>query len=349
MSIALSSVTKSFGSEQVVRGVSLDIERGEFFAILGPSGCGKTTLLRLIAGLETLDSGDISINGQQVASDGLHLAPEKRNVGVVFQSYALWPHMTVADNVAFPLKAAGQTNRDATDHAQRHLETVELHDYSSRQPAQLSGGKRQRVALARCLAQGAQTILMDEPLANLDPHLRAAMEEELAEFQKAAKATVLYITHDQREAMALADRLAVMWQGEFLQVDAPDHIYRRPSSERVARFIGRSAIVDGTVISTDAGEAIVRIGDLSVTATTASSAKPGPARLVIRPEDIVIGEASGAVKSTIDRVAYRGGYFEAAVREPGIDVPLAINLPQRAGVGESIRLTVRGAWLPPEQ
>ncbi len=329
--------------------MTLDIAPGEFFAVLGPSGCGKTTLLRLIAGLEALSSGDIAISGQQVAGEGIHVAPEHRNVGVVFQSYALWPHMTVADNVAFPLRAAGRARNDVTENARRHIETVELAAYSGRRPAQLSGGQRQRVALARCLAQGADTILMDEPLANLDPHLRAAMEEELAGFQRNAGATVMYITHDQREAMALADRLAVMWLGELLQVDTPDVVYRRPRSERVARFIGRSAIVDAMVEQSDKRQARVRIGDLSMTAATASAVAAGPARIVIRPEDVTIGDAADAISGTVERVAYRGGYFEAAVRVAGIDAPLAVNLTERADEGETLPLTVRQSWLPPVQ
>lgn len=353
MSITLSQVCKSFGAEKVLDAVSLEIAAGEFFAVLGPSGCGKTTLLRLAAGLETLDSGRISIAGQPVAGDGLHVAPENRNVGVVFQSYALWPHMSVEANVGFPLEAAGASRRAALAEAQQHLSTVELEAFAGRKPAELSGGQRQRVALARCLAQGAETILMDEPLANLDPHLRASMEEELAQFQRRSKTTVLYITHDQREAMALADRVAVMWQGEVLQVGTPSEIYRRPLGEKVARFIGRSAILDGEILEPNGTRARVRIGRLEVTADLPEAvANVGHfngknARILIRPEDIAIGSSEGAVTATAERTAYRGGFWEVSARLEGLSAPLALNLPERVEPGEKLPLTLRSAWVLP--
>ncbi len=353
MSITLSQVTKSFGAEKVLDKVSLEIASGEFFAVLGPSGCGKTTLLRLAAGLEELDSGAISIGGHPVAGDGLHLAPEDRNVGVVFQSYALWPHMSVEANVGFPLEAAGASRRAALDQAQEHLGTVELEAFSKRKPAELSGGQRQRVALARCLAQGAETILMDEPLANLDPHLRATMEEELARFHRASNTTVLYITHDQREAMALADRLAVMWQGHVLQVGAPSEIYHRPVSERVARFIGRSAILDGEILNfAHDDQALVRIGGLEVAAMSSAVTKVSHnekkrARIVVRPEDVVLDSDKAAVTATAERVAYRGGFWEVAARLDGLDTPLALNLPERVTPGDKLPVSLRNAWLLP--
>ncbi|MCL4155305.1 UNVERIFIED_CONTAM: hypothetical protein GTU68_003833, partial [Idotea baltica] len=205
MSIQLASVSKSFGPHRALNGISLSIEEGSFFVVLGPSGCGKSTLLRAIAGLEPIDQGEILLDGLPVA----------RDVGVVFQSYALWPHMSVAGNVAFPLETLGKRRSAVSARVAECLETVALTPFVQRKPAELSGGQRQRVALARCLAQGAATVLMDEPLANLDPHLRSAMEEELASFHKASGATTLFITHDQREAMALADQVAVMWDGEI--------------------------------------------------------------------------------------------------------------------------------------
>lgn len=238
MSIQLASVSKSFDAHKALNSVSLSIEDGTFFVVLGPSGCGKSTLLRAIAGLEPVDAGEIKLSGQAVAGKGLHLPPEQRQVGVVFQSYALWPHMNVAANVAFPLETAGETRSAVTARVAECLETVALTPFRQRKPAELSGGQRQRVALARCLAQGARTVLMDEPLANLDPHLRSTMEEELAAFHRASDATTLFITHDQREAMALADKVAVMWDGSILQADDPDTLYRRPNSKKVAGFIG---------------------------------------------------------------------------------------------------------------
>jgi len=348
MSITLSSVAKSFGADRALDGVSLDIGDGAFFAVLGPSGCGKSTLLRLTAGLETLDAGEIRIGGRLVAGDGLHVPPETRNVGVVFQSYALWPHMSVEANVAFPLGSAGTKRGAAAARAREHLSTVELQAFADRKPAQLSGGQRQRVALARCLAQNAGTILMDEPLANLDPHLRASMEEEIQRFHARAGATVLYITHDQREAMALADRLAVMWDGRILQVGEPDAVYHRPVNERVARFIGRGAVLEGAVLRSEAGRARVRIAGFEADARCLDETTAGPTKLMVRPDDIAVGNDPGSMTGTIERVAYRGGFWEAAARVEGLGEPLALDLPRRVGVGDTVPVTLRSAWVLPE-
>ena len=246
MTIRLEGITRRFGAERALDAVSLEIERGEFFVVLGPSGCGKSTMLRLIAGLDRPDAGRITLGERLVADAGrdVHAPPETRGVGVVFQSYALWPHMTVAEQIAFPLEVAKVSGEALAARTDECLATVALERFADRRPEALSGGQRQRVALARCLAQEASVILMDEPLANLDPHLRASMEEELAAFHARTGATTLYITHDQREAMALADRIAVLGEGRVLQVAAPDELYRRPRDERVAAFIGQGAIVD---------------------------------------------------------------------------------------------------------
>ena len=190
MSITLSHVTRRFGKAAVVDDLSVTVPEGCFFTVLGPSGCGKSTLLRLIAGLETLDHGTITLEGRTVAAPGLHLPPEARGVGVVFQSYALWPHMDVLGNIAFPIEAAGASRADARAAARQHLDAVDLSRFGDRRPADLSGGQRQRVALARCLAAQARIVLMDEPLANLDPHLRAAMEEEMTAFHARAGAAI---------------------------------------------------------------------------------------------------------------------------------------------------------------
>jgi len=348
MSISLSNVTKSFGSDRVVDGVSLQIAGGEFFVVLGPSGCGKTTLLRLIAGLEAADGGDIVLANKRVAGEHLHVAPEDRNVGFVFQSYALWPHMTVAENVAFPLQAGSAGKSEIQETVRTCLRTVELSELADRKPAQLSGGQRQRVALARCLAQRAGIILMDEPLANLDPHLRTAMEEELARFHAATGATTLYITHDQREAMALADRLAVMWEGRILQVAAPDEIYRRPVNERVARFIGRSAIVDGEVLNTDDGDCRFLIGETEISAKCAAGTGPGKARIMLRPEDLSHGQSDNAIPAAIQAVAYRGGFWEAVANVESVDVPLIVNLPAKPAIGDHVPIVVNAAWVLPQ-
>ncbi len=327
--------------------MSLSIETGTFFVVLGPSGCGKSTLLRSIAGLEPIDAGRIALGGADVARDGYHMAPEDRQVGVVFQSYALWPHMSVSGNVAFPLETAGQKRSDVSSRVSKCLDTVSLATFANRKPAELSGGQRQRVALARCLAQGAKTVLMDEPLANLDPHLRGVMEEELAVFHKASGATTLFITHDQREAMALADRVAVMWDGEILQVDEPDTIYRRPTSRRVAGFIGRSSLVPVRTDDVQGDKAKVLLGQKSIETECAAGTRGGPATLLIRPEHLVLDTESADLAGTVLRTVYRGGSWDAFVSVDGLEDPLLLTLDRKAVQGDVLHLAVTRSWVLP--
>lgn len=337
MSIKLTGLTKRFGRDAAIDGVSAQIADGEFFVVLGPSGCGKSTLLRAIAGLERLDGGEIALDGRQVSGPGLHVAPEDRAVGVVFQSYALWPHMSVRDNVAFPAEAAGKGRKAARAEADRHLTTVDLEPFADRFPAALSGGQRQRVALARCLAGGARTILMDEPLANLDPHLRGRMEAEIAAFHRAAGVTTIYITHDQREAMALADRIAVLEAGRVLQVAPPQHIHDRPATEHVARFIGRAAVLDAHV---SGGK--VALGPLSAPIC----APDGPARVVIRPGDVSMGDEMAGAR--LGSVFYRGGSWEALAHLDGLAEPLPVAATTPLREGETVPVSLRSAWALPQ-
>lgn len=341
MSITLRDVSKRFANKAAVDGITAQIDDGAFFAIVGASGCGKSTLLRLIAGLERADGGEIALGDTIVSAPGQHIAPAARGVGFVFQSYALWPHLDVRGNVAFPAEAAGMTRAEAARAADRHLATVALQDYATRKPADLSGGQRQRVALARCLAQGARTILMDEPLANLDPHLRQTMEEELVAFHRSSGATTLYITHDQREAMAVADQMAVMADGRFLQVGPPEEVYARPNSARVARFIGQGVVQpvelrDGR--ATLAGHPIPLHGP-----------DDGARQAMFRPADLALVSASeaGAIPGQVTAALYRGGYWEAQIAVQGLEetFPIHANAPIRAG--ENIAFRVQGGWLIP--
>ncbi len=336
MSIVLTDITKRFGDDLAVDGVSAQITDNEFFVVLGPSGCGKSTLLRTIAGLERLDGGEIALDRRRVSAPGLHIPPEDRKVGVVFQSYALWPHMTVRDNVAFPVETAGTRRAGARIEADRHLATVDLMPFADRFPAALSGGQRQRVALARCLAGGARTILMDEPLANLDPHLRGRMEAEIAAFHRAAGVTTIYITHDQREAMALADRIAVMEAGRVLQIAPPQQIHDRPATEHVARFIGRAAVLEAHVAN---GQA--ELGPLSAPV----DAQDGPAHIVIRPGDVALGE-QGA-KARLGSVFYRGGSWEALAHVDRLAEPLPVAATSPLRENEIVPVALRSAWTLP--
>ena len=336
MSVELSGLFKRIGDAPVIAGIDAALKAGEFFVVLGPSGCGKSTLLRLVAGLETLDAGEIRLEGQPVSAPGLHVPPERRQVGVVFQSYALWPHMDVLDNVAFPAEAAGTGRAEARARAGRHLETVALTDFAARRPADLSGGQRQRVALARCLAAGARTVLMDEPLANLDPHLRGRMEQEITRFHREAGGTTVYVTHSQREAMALADRIAVMWQGRFLQVAPPQEIHDRPATEEVARFIGRAAVLDGI-----AGDGRAVAGPFTV----ACPGRSGPVRLVVRPGDVTLGQG---VPARIEAAFYRGGAWEALARVDGLAEALPVASAARLDDGETVPVTLTSGWALPD-
>jgi iron(III) transport system ATP-binding protein len=335
MSIEITGLTKCFGSHAAVDDVSLGVPQGVFCVVVGASGCGKSTLLRLVAGLERADAGTISLERAQVSGPHHHRPPEARGVAVVFQSYALWPHMTVIDNVAFPIRAEGMRGDALRKAAHGHLRTVALQDLAERKPADLSGGQRQRVALARCLASGAKTVLMDEPLANLDPHLRHRMEDELATFHAASGATTLYITHDQREAMALADLLVVMDKGRFLQIAPPDEVYARPASETVARFIGRGAVLSG-----QRQDGVLRLGPLALKT-------PGPdgqVKVLIRPEDVSLGAGMSA---RVAAATYRGGEWEMSLLVEGLQSMLEARSRVRPALGDLVQVKINGHWVLP--
>ena len=232
--ITLSKVRKSFGEVDVIPGIDLDIEDGEFVVFVGPSGCGKSTLLRLIAGLEDTTSGSIAIDGQ----DATALPPAKRGLAMVFQSYALYPHMSVRKNIAFPLKMAGQSAEEQERKVQAAAKVLNLTDYLDRRPGQLSGGQRQRVAIGRAIVREPAAFLFDEPLSNLDAALRVSMRQEISELHQSLKTTMIYVTHDQVEAMTMADKIVVLHAGRIEQVGSPLDLYNRPRNLFVAGFIG---------------------------------------------------------------------------------------------------------------
>ena len=242
--IELKDVTKRFGQTVAVNRLSLQVEAGEFLTLLGPSGCGKTTVLRMIAGLEVPDQGEIRINGEKVFSstEGLFVPPAKRGVGLVFQSYALWPHMTVFGNVAFGLQIQGVSKQDLEGRVKTALAYMQLQEMERRYPQEMSGGQQQRVALARMLVTQPSIFLMDEPLSNLDAKLRMEMRGEIKRIHRESRATTVYVTHDQTEALTLSTNVAVMNQGVLQQLAPPQHIYRRPANLFVADFIGSPTI-----------------------------------------------------------------------------------------------------------
>jgi iron(III) transport system ATP-binding protein len=274
--VRLESVAKSFGRVRAVDGVSLEVSAGELVAVLGPSGCGKTTLLRLIAGFERPDTGSVRVGEAELAGPGRFVPPEKRAVGMVFQDYALFPHLTVAANVAFGLARRPRAERDAL--RKRTLELVGLQHKADRYPHELSGGERQRVALARALAPEPRVVLLDEPFSNLDATLRAGLRREVELILRDAEATAVLVTHDQEEALSLADRLAVMNEGRLVQVGVPEEVYARPAGRWAAQFVGEVNVLSG--VARGAGvETELGVFDLHRPAS-------GAVHVAVRPEQL---------------------------------------------------------------
>ncbi len=351
-------VTKRFGALAAVDRVDLDLGQGEFLAVLGPSGCGKTTLLRLVAGFETPDEGAISIGGREVAGNGVDVPPEERRVGIVFQSYALWPHMDVRRNVGYPLEVAGVRGAEYAARVGAALATVGLDGLGERRPAHLSGGQRQRVALARCLVMEPALVLLDEPLANLDVHLRAAMLDEFASFHDKTGATMVYITHDQAEAMTLADRIAVMDDGRVQQIATPRALYREPATAMVGAFIGQGTMVHARVLA-PAGDGPVQEGwaEVELLGLTARlrcppGQIPGEALVCLRPESLepAASGTPGTLTARIMRATYKGGRIEIDARAeaaPEISLRLHVADGMRVRADERLALRIVDGWVIP--
>jgi iron(III) transport system ATP-binding protein len=293
--VEIERVSFGYGRTRVLEDVSLSIRKGEFFAFLGPSGSGKTTLLRLVAGFGTPESGRILIGGR----DATREPPWARNVGLVFQSYALWPHMTVAQNVAFGLERRRVPRAERDRRVKGALDLVGLGHLAERRPSQLSGGQQQRVAIARTLAIEPEVLLLDEPLSNLDAGLRAGVRAELVELQRRLGLTTILVTHDQEEANAAADRMAVLNEGRVLQVGAPAELYDRPADRFVAGFLGTANLIDGVVENGG-----FRAGALAFPIT---EAPPGRATLALRPQAIAIRRDGGGTPAHVRRAEFLGG------------------------------------------
>jgi spermidine/putrescine transport system ATP-binding protein len=322
--ISLRDVSKRYGSHDALLPVSLEISDGEFFCLLGPSGCGKTTTLNLIGGFVAPTQGTIWIGGQGVDRE----PPHKRNVNTVFQSYALFPHMTVGENVAFGLKMARVDKGEAGRRVHDALRLVGLEDYGGRLPAQLSGGQQQRVAVARALVRRPTVLLLDEPLGALDLKLRKRLQVELAQIHREVGTTFVYVTHDQEEAMAMADRIAIMNVGRIEQVGTPTEIYVRPRSRFVADFIGESNFFDVTLDTAAPGVATLRDG--SKVGCPRNGLAPGTttATLMVRPESIHVGAPAeaqaGSLRATTVQTSFLGSYTRVAVRCDAVDDPVLV-------------------------
>ena len=281
--ITIEKLTKRFGDHTVLNSIDVNIAAGELFFLLGPSGCGKTTLLRAVAGLNEPDEGRILAGDRDVT----HLPPHQRDMGMVFQSYALWPHMTLRENVAFGLEMRGIKKNEADPRVLRALEMVKLADRADSKPNELSGGQQQRVALARALVIEPQCLLLDEPLSNLDAKLRLEMRTEIRRICKEAGLTAIYVTHDQKEALSIADRLAILDQGHLLQVGAPQEVYTRPKNRFVAQFIGETTFIEARVRTVQKGMAEVETASGVWTAAVQEAVEVGqPVWLSIRPEAV---------------------------------------------------------------
>ncbi len=325
MSISVKNLVKIYGTNRVVSDVSFEVAKGEFVSLLGPSGCGKTTTLRCIAGLEDANGGEIAIGGETISapSRNIMIAPNARDIGMVFQSYAVWPHMTVAENVSFPLTIRKTAVATVKERVAWALGVVGLAELRDRQPSQLSGGQQQRVALARAIVGRPKVLLFDEPLSNLDAKLRDTTRAEIRRLQKELDIAALYVTHDQAEALSMSDRVIVMEKGVIQQVGAPKELYRRPANKFVADFVGVASFID--VKPSGNGEAWVLPDGTSIRAD-ASAAKPGSRnQMMLRPEAVALtadgkqfsGDGIETLKGRIKEASYLGSYSEYLVEAGG--------------------------------
>ena len=312
-SITLKDVTKSYGDIEVIKKFSGIFEDKEFVTLLGPSGCGKTTMLRMIAGFEKPTTGEIKIDDVIVSGKNNFVPPNERNIGMVFQSYAVWPHMNVFDNVAYPLKIKKVSKAEINKRVSEILEAVHLSQYSKRMPNELSGGQQQRVALGRALVSNPKVLLLDEPLSNLDAKLRESMRFEIKEMQKKFGITVVYVTHDQTEAMAMSDRIIVFNAGVVQQIDSPVNIYNNPVNQFVADFRGKInflyGVVEDDTIKFSGGQRIKYSGD-----------KHGKVVVCIRPENIKLKIDEGILHGTLSNSYYLGDVNDCRVNVDGTEL-----------------------------
>ena len=310
--LSIQSVKKSFGTATVVQDFNLDVDRGEFVSFLGPSGCGKTTVLRMVAGFEEPSAGRIVIGGQDVTQ----LRPNQRKIGMVFQAYALFPNLTVAQNIAFGLKVAGVGRAESDSRVVEMLKLIKLPDFGDRFPYQLSGGQQQRVALARALAPKPRVLLLDEPLSALDAKVRVSLRDEIRAIQRDLGITTIFVTHDQEEALSISDRIVVMYNGRAEQLGTPFEIYNRPATKFVANFVGTLNVLQGTVADAKAGKVTVNGSDV-VLPQGLNGARPGDSvSLALRPEAISLGPQPGRdsrLGGQISEVSFLGSVIRVKV------------------------------------
>ncbi len=345
-SVRFEGVTKAFGTVIAVNDVSFEVAAGDLVTLLGPSGCGKTTTLRMIAGLEMATAGRIRIGDEDVTQ----LPASDRDVSMVFQSYALFPHMTVLENVSYGFVVSGMAKAEAYQRAESGLELVGLAGYGARLPSELSGGQQQRVAVARALVLEPQVLLFDEPLSNLDAKLRRRVREEIRDIQQSLGLTVVYVTHDQEEALAVSDRIIVMSNAEIAQEGTPRELYQHPANLFVADFIGDANVVDAEVLRVDGPRSVVSIGGIEVE-LDGTGLGAGPAKVAIRPQAIRLfdPDASGPLAGTVSKASYLGTHMEYAVKTELGDlfvIDSRVDTPISPGGQVSIKLGPGVALIP---
>ncbi len=347
--ISIRGVSKYFGDVHAVDNVDLEIERGEFFSLLGPSGCGKTTLLRLLAGLEMPSDGEIFIDEQPMSA----IPAYRRPVNMVFQNYAIFPHLDVRGNIAFGLRKSGLSKTEINAKVEEMLDLIKLPGYEERTATQLSGGERQRIALARALIKRPKVLLLDEPLGALDKKLREQMQLELRDLQKSVGITFVFVTHDQEEALTMSDRIAVMANGEVLQVSSPTGLYERPRSRFVADFIGSMNFFEGRVRKSDNGATVIDAGPLGEVnvATVGDASGVGTDVLVaIRPEKLKLHfeapvDGANIIEGRMGPTAYLGDRSHFHIIVPGLEQPVAVARQNMDGTGERLASSDQPVWL----
>jgi putative spermidine/putrescine transport system ATP-binding protein len=336
--VSLRAVSRSFGAVRALRGLSLEIAPGELVALLGPSGCGKTTALRILAGFETADTGTVTVDGKNIAP----IPAAKRDMGMVFQSYSLFPNMSALENVAFGLRMRKLGAAERRRRAHDQLEAVGLSDHASHFPHQLSGGQQQRVALARALAIEPRVLLLDEPLSALDAKVRLQLREQIRNVQQRLGTTTLFVTHDQEEALSMADRVGVMRSGKLEQVAAPDELYSRPATAFVAEFVGTMNRLPGELV--DRGTVTV-LGTMVPVQSGCADVPPGPVDVLVRPENLRIAAIAGGNGIVTGRT-FLGSVSRIGVRLSG-DVVAQVDVPSASATqllpGASVQVSLDGS------
>lgn len=332
-------IVKKYGENVIIPDLNLDVREGEFFTLLGPSGCGKTTLLRMVAGFNSIEGGTIAFNGR-VIND---IAPNKRNIGMVFQNYAVFPHMTVRENVAFGLENRHLPKNEIKRRVDEILETVKITQYADRLPERLSGGQQQRVALARAIVIKPDVLLMDEPLSNLDAKLRLEMRQAIRKIQREVGITTVYVTHDQEEAMSISDTIAVMNAGKIQHIGTPRDIYQRPANTFVATFIGRTNILDARM---EQGTLVFPTGE-RFTRDSWRAIPDGPVKVSVRPEEFVVhhaDEKAGGLSAVLEDSVYLGlntHYYLKLTGGASVELIQESAIDEKLEPGSAVTLTLK--------